>query len=616
MCAGLCLPAATVLAQGDSGYVPQGGEYLAAGTLPKDQVYPDLAVRVSGGIIVWQDNITDSSSQGISAQQLDGNYSPLLSPFRVNVQGTNEQARPRVSLLKGGGAVFVWQSGIPGFQHIQARFLSSSNTWLTSDIMVNALTNYFQTSPCVTTLTNGDVVVAWASYNQESAGSMQGVYAQRFSSTGTKLGGEFLVNQATAFNQRTPAIAPLSDGKFAIAWVSEQQRFENSVDIFARFFNANGTAASVELLVSSTSTNVCANPSLAASSDGGFLAAWSSKSPTDLSNSWDIAAVPVAGGGFLGIQRRLNTQTYGDQFGPRVSAAGADYLAVWTSMAQDGSAEGVFGQFLRADGSLAGGEFRVNSVTASQQLHPVVASDQFSRFVAAWTSFGGGVGSFDLRTQRFASTNQPLSPLAAPFVSILSSNRLSVTWPKLVGFNVANYEVYADGAATATAVTTNNLWVATGLAPSSTHFYRVGYVLVDERRSPLSEATTNTTYAALWYYDLIPSEWMSQYFGPYYWAWPQPWLDSDGDGASNQEEFLAGTNPNNAASVLRMRLQATGQGLFLNWNTQPGLMYQVQTSTDMKTWSNLGGLRLAQDSVDSMYVGGTSAGYYRVLRLR
>jgi hypothetical protein len=34
-------------------------------------------------------------------------------------------------------------------------------------------------------------------------------------------------------------------------------------------------------------------------------------------------------------------------------------------------------------------------------------------------------------------------------------------------------------------------------------------------------------------------------------------------------------------------------GWRLNWNTQPGLMYQVQTSTDFKTWTNLATVRLA-----------------------
>jgi hypothetical protein len=45
-------------------------------------------------------------------------------------------------------------------------------------------------------------------------------------------------------------------------------------------------------------------------------------------------------------------------------------------------------------------------------------------------------------------------------------------------------------------------------------------------------------------------------------------------------------------------------------------MYQVQTTTDLSTWSNLGGVRFAAGHLDSMFVGGDSVGYYRIIRLR
>ena len=42
----------------------------------------------------------------------------------------------------------------------------------------------------------------------------------------------------------------------------------------------------------------------------------------------------------------LVNMIYGDQYAPRISAIGVDYLIVWTSLGQDGSREGVFGQFV------------------------------------------------------------------------------------------------------------------------------------------------------------------------------------------------------------------------------------------------------------------------------
>ena len=46
----------------------------------------------------------------------------------------------------------------------------------------------------------------------------------RFFADRPEVGNEFLVNQFTSYNQRTPAVAALTDGGFVVAWVSEQQR--------------------------------------------------------------------------------------------------------------------------------------------------------------------------------------------------------------------------------------------------------------------------------------------------------------------------------------------------------------------------------------------------------
>jgi hypothetical protein len=601
------------LASAQRAFVQQAAEFNAVGALPGDQVYPHISLKPSGGFIVWQDNITDGDGLGISARRIDSSFSGSLAAFRVNEVGTKDQERPQVAALNNGGAVFVWQGGRQSFQNIYARFLSTTNTWLTGDVLVNTFTNSHRIDPAVAALAGGNAVVVWSSFDQD--GSMQGVYAQVFSPSGQRIGGETPINQTTAYNQRTPAVAGLSDGRFVVVWVSEQQRFTNSVDLYARFFSAGGTPAGNEFLVN-TGTNICANPSVAAASDGSFTIAWGQKDLVVRSNSWDIFARRISSAGVGTVVRRVNTTTYGDQYAPRISAAGTDYLVVWTSLGQDGSREGVFGQFLGGDGSPAGGEFLVNTTVVSQQIHPVVASDGVSRFMVAWTSFGGGANSFDLFAQRYSTATQPLNALAAPLVNVLSSNALAVSWPPLAGFSIAQYEVYADGAAAATAVVTNTWWTMTGLAPASTHSFQIAYVLTDGRRSPLSAATSASTYGGGATWGGIPQEWMLKYFGSDMFSWPSPFADSDGDGASNYNEFLAGTDPTSANSVLKIRLQPTSQGLFLNWNTQPGLIYQVQTSTNMRNWTTLGEPRFAAGSVDSMNVGGGAANYYRVLRLR
>jgi hypothetical protein len=614
--AGLIIVGLPVVGLAQGSFAPEGGEYAITGTLPGEQVYPQLSIKPSGGYLVWHDNVTDGAGYGVSARKLDGSLSGSLSVFRVNQTAADDQERPVVTLLNDGGAAFVWQGGRQSFQHIYARFLSGAGTWATGDVLVNTTTNFYQLDPRATTLSNGTVVVAYSSLNQAAAGSMRDIYFQLFTPNGTKIGTEARANQVTAMHQRSPAIAPLRDGRFILVWVSEDQRFVDSVDVFGRFFSATGVPAGGEFLIN-TGTNVCAHPTVAGTSDGGFAVAWMQKDVQTLSNGWDIVARPFTANGFGGVQRLVNTTTFGDQYAPSIAATGTDFLVTWTSMGQDGAREGVYGQCLAGDGSLAGEEFRVNGATAGQQMQQSVASDGAATFLVAWTSFVGGAGVFDLMAKRYVNTDQPLAAPGAPIVMALSSNALAVTWPPVSGLAVQNYEVYADGAATATAVVTNIYWTHTGLAPVSTHNYRLAYVLTDGRRSPLSAATGNTTYAAGATWGGIPQEWMVANFGADMWLWPAPHLDSDGDGVSNRDEFLAGTDPNSASSVLKVRLEPTPQGLFLNWNTQPGLVYQVWESASANSpWNKVGGPRFAAGSVDSMYLGLGGNGFYRIERLR
>src|SRR5208282_4580248 len=263
-------------------YATNGTEYAIVGSLPGDQVHPDAAVNTNGGFVVWQDNITDGNGWGVSAMQLNPTLSGSGSSFRVNVQGTNDQENPRVALLPGGGAVFVWQGGVEGLnQHVYARFLSADGTWLTTtDVLVNTFTNNFQQNPAIATLTNGNVIVVWASYDEVSSSSMQDVYGRIFSPAGTPVTGEFLINQFTSYNQRTPAVAALANGGFVVAWVSEQERTAApapgsgsfsvtmtnaataptpSVDVYARLYDGGGNAQGGEFLVNAD-FNPCANP--------------------------------------------------------------------------------------------------------------------------------------------------------------------------------------------------------------------------------------------------------------------------------------------------------------------------------------------------------------------
>jgi hypothetical protein len=715
------IPAA-VFAQADY-YTTNGAEYAIVGSLPGDQVFPDAAVTPNGGFVVWQDNTVDGSGWGISATRLDPalNADLTWSDKKVNFQVTNDQENPRVALLKNGGAVFVWQGGPSAAQQIYARFLAPTNAgyvWLTTNDMIlntpsatkvsytysyttnttstvkkttvrgkttyitnitakvttTGVTNLpgsgtFRANPAVAALAGSNVVVVWASFNQAGPGSMLDVYGQVLTPAGQKVGGEFLINQFTAYNQRSPAVAALKNGGFVVAWVSEQQRsafnlsgIDNtngsspavvgspSVDVYARFYNSNGVAQGTNFLVN-TDNNPCSNPNVAVASDGKFMVVWAARDTSNADNGWDVYARAFSSAGVGGATVRVNSYIYGDQYAPRISAIGGDYMIVWTSLGQDGSRGGVFGQSVHEDGSLVGPELRVNTMTAGQQIQPVVTGDGAEQFLVVWAGFTFSPASMDLFAQRYANVAAVLQPMSAPFVYApfvvngkgVYQPQLQVSWPALPGISVSNYEVFVDGAGTPIASTTNTTWTMTAAA-NSTHSFQLDYVTTGGRRPLLlSPSASGTTWGGAYWGPpsmAIPFEWMQQYFGNNLSVWPAVTADSDGDGMNNYQEFQGGTIPTNSASVLVLRVQISkttqttqtakttqglqssqnSQGIYLSWNTQPGLTYQVQVTTNFTSWSNVGGPQFAADTSDAInltVLGQTNAaGYYRVVLLR
>lgn len=609
------------LAQG--GFTRLAGEYSLSGALPGDQTRPALAFGPAGGYVVWQDNVTDGDGTGISAQRLNDNLSGALAPFRVNELAGGHQEFPQASVLPNGGAVFVWQGGALGFQKIYARFLNPDGTFATRDILVGMDTNQPSLQPAVAVLAGGEVVVTWA--RMEGDGHLHGICARRLSAGGALLGDEWVVNQTTLYNQTKPAIAALAGGGFAIAWVSESVRGVDpnvvetisdsyAVDIFARRYDAAGNALGNEFKVN-TQPHLCNQPSMAAGADGGFTVVWEQRDAAVRTNSLDILARSYdAAGAAIAPAAVVNVTTYGDQYASRIAALGTAYLVVWTSLGQDGSFEGAYARELTASGTPTGDEFIVNTTTVNRQIQPAVAADAAGRFLVVWASFTGVAAGSDLYAQRHAS-GQPVPVPGAPSVSAISQSRLAVSWAELAGYDLAHYALYVDGGTNAL-TTTNQLLVISNLVAGSVHSFRLEYVLRDGRRSALSPAADGTTWGEDANFDGLPDDWQARYWGLNPLAWPSATTDSDGDGATNLQEFLAGTNPSNQASALRLDLMRNGQGLWLNWNTEPGLVYQVQISTNATTWQNLGIARFAPGTGDAMAVGGSDLRLYRIIRMR
>jgi len=72
--------------------------------------------------------------------------------------------------------------------------------------------------------------------------------------------------------------------------------------------------------------NPCANPSVAAATDGSFMVAWSGRNMITRANGWDVYARSFSTNGAGGNVLLVNTHIPGNQYAPRLNALGLDYL--------------------------------------------------------------------------------------------------------------------------------------------------------------------------------------------------------------------------------------------------------------------------------------------------
>lgn len=107
--------------------------------------------------------------------------------------------------------------------------------------------------------------------------------------------------------------------------------------------------------------------------------------------------------------------------------------------------------------------------------------------------------------------------------------------------------------------------------------------------------------------------------GPYRVGVDDRMVDSDGDGQSNAEEFIAGSNPADASSrflILSVTLNEDASFTF-TWTSSPARTYQIQFSEDAVRWSDLGPAVRGAEGVlttmtDAVSLESRSARLYRI----
>ena len=308
--------------------------------------------------------------------------------FQINTYTTGDQRAAAVAADANGNFVVVWSSPTQdgsGFGIFGQRY-SPDGAPSGPEFRVNTYTTGDQRYPAVATDSSGDFVVAWTSNTQDGAGF--GIFGQRFAGTGAPLGPEFRINTFTTGDQIGAAVGSDGSGNVVVAWSSNGQD-GSSFGVFGQRYASGGAPLGPEFRVNTVTTDYQLYPSVAHDGSGAFVVVWSSMAQDG--SDFGVFGQRFGGAGTpLGPEFRVNTYTTYAQYRPSVaSGASGDFVVLWSSTNQDGFNEGVFGQRYANTGTPLGPEFRVNTFTPYGQRFPEVAMDIAGNFVVVWSSVAG-----------------------------------------------------------------------------------------------------------------------------------------------------------------------------------------------------------------------------------
>jgi Ca2+-binding RTX toxin-like protein len=284
-------------------------------------------------------NVPGSQSGGTSAQLSSGNYITTWtdvqpgpgSTFTTRATMFNSSGVainsdfalfPRESGILGivdmaplaGGGFVVVANGynlVPGVTYALYRIFDASGNPVGGFQQAPDINSARHVAPRVTTLSNGQFVIAWmdaAHLDADKDG--YGIKARVFNADGSPAISDFLVNATFADDQYLSDVVSLNNGQFAVSYSANNLATASTSDLvlYVRFFNANGVAVSPEVTVGLTSTEgrVVGLP------DGRLLVVYSDI--TAGNGNEDIAAIVYNSDGTVSVPAFIvNTSTVGSQ---------------------------------------------------------------------------------------------------------------------------------------------------------------------------------------------------------------------------------------------------------------------------------------------------------------
>lgn len=367
--------------------------------LENDQRDPQLITNNNGKIIVvWKsENQTFPDSQGdIKIQILDSDLNKIGAEVLINDFFIGDQTRPDAAMNEYDDFIIAWASysGSDSMYDIKAKLYKNDLPY-TNEFLVNTTVINSQTNPSVDIFSDGSFIVVWESWFED--GSDRGIFAQRYSSDGNKIGLQFQVNTNTNFSQTKPVVKYFPDGKFVVIWESWKQfSSSSSYDIYARLFDGNGNPLGSEFRVNDYTADYQWYADVIITDPDKFIVCWCSWEQDGYDGGVFIKSFD-ANGSALTNEVLVNSTTRYFQWLPRLALTTDNNIIVtWSSWLQDSSREGIYAKILDENLSAKSFEERLNYTTEDFQWEPEILGVGKDEIIAVWASYIPEAKNYDI----------------------------------------------------------------------------------------------------------------------------------------------------------------------------------------------------------------------------
>lgn len=240
-----------------------------------------------------------------------------------------------------------------------------------------------QKAPSVAVARDGRYVVVWHAKN----GVDDDIFARTFNADGTAISGDIAVVKNANNDQRNAAVAMDDFGNFVVTWEHDTENVADKWDVYARTFDIDGNPlGGNEIQINDTKTNHQTNSRVALDNDGQFIVVWQSSDGTKdvYFRAYDLQLNDLTGSEIV-----VNTTTASDQARPDVAIkTDGQFVITWDSKDQDGSGQGIYLKRFDVDyNAIDANDVLVNfGHTADNQRTPSVAVNDSGQIVVAWES--------------------------------------------------------------------------------------------------------------------------------------------------------------------------------------------------------------------------------------